>query len=737
MVSSTLDLRKLYETIYQQIGRVMDVTHFLIALKVPGSSALELPYHRQDGALFVNQKVPQGRSVTALVLERGLTLLFHTHAEYERYAQQSGVHQITLGPHQSKAKVWVPLNSGHRTIGVLTVQSPHDHAYRQDDVETLSIIAAQAAIAIENARLFGEQQTRVDELQKMEKALRESESSYRSLVELAPDMIYSLSAIDGTFTMLSPAFETITGETAEKWIGRSFLELIHPDDVQLASERFRQTLRNEIPPPYELRIRSRSGDYLVGEFRSIPKRENGRVVEKIGIARDISDRKRMEEVLRESQERYRDLALHDGLTNLPNRTLLYDRVDQALRRAHRDSSSVALLLMDLDRFKEINDTFGHHYGDLLLQQVAERLDNLVRESDTVARLGGDEFAVLLPNATESEAVAATNRVLGIFSRPVDLEGHAFDVDASIGIAMYPQHGADVPALLKRADVAMYAAKRARRGFALYNASQEQQNPARLLLVGELRHAIEHGELVLHFQPGIHLSTGRVEYVEALLRWQHPTHGLVAPEHFIPLAEETGLIRALTQWVLGQATRQCALWQAAQHDFQVSVNLAAGSLLDQPLLDSIDDLISVSDVSPGWLRLEITEGAMMTCFDHAAQSFTRLHDLGLTMCIDNFGSGYSSVEHLRQLPINVVKLDRSLLAGIRGDEAVRRNAAAAIDLCHHLGSQGVAEGIEDGETSALLAAMGCEVGQGFYLGRPMTAAKISELLVERVSVERVG
>ncbi len=427
---------------------------------------------------------------------------------------------------------------------------------------------------------------------------------------------------------------------------------------------------------------------------------------------------------RRAEEALRHQALHDALTGLPNRTLLHDRLEQALRATARDAGGLALLLFDLDRFKEVNDTLGHQVGDLLLQQVAARVRGAVRASDTVARLGGDEFAVLLPGADAAGAVAATHTLLAALAPPIALDGQALACTASIGIALAPTHGADVATVLRRADVAMYVAKRAGSGYAVYDPAHDQHSPARLTLETELRAALAAGALVLHYQPTVDVRSGRADRVEALVRWLHPQHGLIPPDQFIPLAEQTGLIVPLTQWVLETALAQCHAWEQAGRALGVAVNLSMRSLHDPGLPETIAWLMRRYAVPPQRLTLEITESALMADPAQAQTILLRLTALGVQLAIDDFGTGYSSLGYLKQLPVDAVKIDKSFVQNMghttTKDSAIVRSI---IDLGHNLGLAVVAEGVEDQATWQRLRAAGCDVAQGFYMSRPLPAAAL--------------
>ncbi len=420
-------------------------------------------------------------------------------------------------------------------------------------------------------------------------------------------------------------------------------------------------------------------------------------------------------------------ALHDALTNLPNRSLMLTRLYEALRTAQSMGTSVALVLMDLDRFKEVNDTLGHHCGDLLLLHVGAHVSAALRTSDTVARLGGDEFAVLLPETDGDGALTAVEKIRAALAAPMLLDGRLFDVRSSIGVALYPDHGVDAQTLLRCADVAMYAAKRSGSGYAVYDAMHDEHSPARLMLESELRQAIVNGDLVLHYQPEIDVRGGRIDRVESLVRWPHPVRGLVPPDQFIPLAEEIGLITALTQWVLETALRQCQEWTRAGYRLGVAVNLSMRTLHDASFPDTVVWLLRRYEVDPALLTLEITESALMAKPAQAQAVLTRLAALGVHIAIDDFGTGYSSLAYLKHLPVDEIKIDRSFVRGMTADAKDTAIVASINSLSHHLGLRVVAEGVETATEWDILAALGCDLVQGYHVSRPLPAAHLEEWL----------
>jgi diguanylate cyclase (GGDEF)-like protein len=423
--------------------------------------------------------------------------------------------------------------------------------------------------------------------------------------------------------------------------------------------------------------------------------------------------------LRAERSNTRHLQAHDLLTGLPNRAVLHDRLAQSLLAAQRKEGCVALLVIDLDRFKDINDALGHDYGDLLLAQLGPRLRTPLRESDTVARLGGDEFAVLLPQVLDlNAALLVAERIQQSLHLPFDVHGMSLAVEASIGVVVSPEHGDDVRTLFQRADVAMYVAKDNGVGIAAYERSLDDHSPERAALLGDLRRALEENELVLHYQPQSSLETGALSGVEALVRWDHPAYGLLTPERFLPLAERTGLVHALTKYVLNVAMGDCRRWYDTGICLPVAVNLSARTLMDAGFSRDVEQVLSYWGVPAELLVLEITESALMADPARARDLLIDLSALGVQISIDDFGTGYSSLTCLRTLPVDELKIDRSFVT----DMLVASNDAfivrSVVRLGHDLGLRVVAEGIEDEQTRDALAGLGCDVGQGYGLGMPV-------------------
>src|SRR3954447_18977851 len=431
-------------------------------------------------------------------------------------------------------------------------------------------------------------------------------------------------------------------------------------------------------------------------------------------------------------------ALHDALTGLPNRDLFRDRIEQAIRQSRRSGETAVVMIMDLDHFKEINDTLGHHMGDLLLEEVSRRIGGALREADTVARLGGDEFGVLLPSVgTAQDAAIVAQQLLMELREPFVLEGMRLEIDASVGIALHPVHGDDVEALQQRADIAMYSAKQSGRGYAIFEPELDRHSPRRLALAGGMRSAINDGEITLYYQPKAELRTSRIGRGEALCRWNHPEVGIVGPSELRPIAEQTGLNTPLTSFVLDSALRQIREWRDEGIELSIAVNLSARSFLDTHLAVEIPRLLSRWGVDASQLELEITESMLMTDPARAEATLDRLSQIGLTLSVDDFGTGYSSLANLKRLPVDVIKIDKSFVMEMAVDASDAAIVRSTIDLAHNLGLRVVAEGVESEDAWRHLEALGCDWAQGYYLSRPLPADAATRLIRDRGAAREVA
>ena len=422
-------------------------------------------------------------------------------------------------------------------------------------------------------------------------------------------------------------------------------------------------------------------------------------------------------------------AKYDGLTSLPNRVMLVERLAQKITQAARDNTSFAVMLMDLDRFKEVNDTLGHEFGDVLLKEVGQRLLETVRPDDIVARLGGDEYVVVLHDLKRCDVAQIAEKVIAALEQPFPIDQQSIDVSASLGVTLFPDHGQTPSTLLREADIAMYVAKRRGGGFALYSPEQEKISRDDLSLKGELREAIHGNQLVLHFQPKIDHRQHRVMGFEALVRWAHPQHGFMPPDKFIPLSEQAGLIGALTRWVLKAALYQLADLHAQGHRLSMAVNLSACNLHDPRLVDNVVALLQETGISPQYLVLEITEGAVMSSPSDGIRNLHRLGDAGVSLAIDDFGTGYSSLAYLKQLPVDELKIDKSFVMNMHNDDNDAVIVRSTIDLAHNLGLKVTAEGVENRDTWEILTMLGCDTSQGYFMSKPQSAEHLSQWLVE--------
>jgi diguanylate cyclase (GGDEF)-like protein/PAS domain S-box-containing protein len=522
---------------------------------------------------------------------------------------------------------------------------------------------------------------------------------------------------------VNDGFCSIYGASREQLIGESVAAFgIVEEQQDIVTDLLHHAFERR-PFEAEATARRRDGSEFEAALQIVPVEDAGALTHWVAFVRDITDEKRQLLMLRHQ-------ATHDVLTNLPNRNFLVERLDKAIENARRTSAAVALLLMDLDRFREVNDTFGHQFGDLLLTQVAARLRNLCRSGDTVARLGGDEFAIVIPNAGDASSVGASaRRLLQGLQEPFAIEKHMLEVGASIGIALYPAHGTDARTLLRRADVAMYAAKSKQAGYAIHSDEFESRSPEELSLVVEMRRAIEQNEFELYYQPKLHLRTGLVTRAEVLIRWNHPQRGLLAPAAFIGLAERTGIIRSITDWVFDHAMRQAKAWHELGAPLHLAINVSPRSLQEQTLPAKVHGLLSKWQMDPRVLKLEITESSIMADPAHALAILSLLQGLGVQLSIDDFGTGYSSLSHLRQLPVDEIKIDRSFVLGMTSSAADASIVRTVVDLAHNLGKQVCAEGIENAETWTLLKELGCDLAQGYWISRPVPAAAMYQWLVD--------
>lgn len=617
----------------------------------------------------------------------------------------------------------------HRQRSRQGIKEIREVVYRRGNGERLFVLVATTPILDESGVMTSTlaMVTDITGRVKAEENLRASERLFRSLFNESPAG-QILSSSDRRILAVNRAFCKMTGYTEAEILERSWSAITPPDDEAGIYASFERLWSGELNTmQIERRYLRKDGSVLWGQVSVARVADDlGRAQYVIDQIQDISDRI-------EAQETLEHQALHDALTGLPNRVLARDRLDQATLLARRQQTQVALLIIDLDHFKEVNDTFGHQAGDQLLRQVGERFTAELRETDTVARLGGDEFAIVLLSTDADGARLVADKLLAVLERPFIVEGQALDVGASIGIAVYPDHADTADSMLRRSDIAMYVAKRSRRTHATYSRDHDEPGDSRLALMAQLRHAINAGGLTLHYQPIANLQQGgRVERLEALVRWQRPGRGLVPPSDFIAFAEQTGLIQPLTQWVLVTALRQCSAWNRDGHRLGVSVNISMRNLLDPQLPESVMQILEASSAKPGWLTLEITESTIMAESARTMETLQRLRALGIRLSIDDFGTGYSSLAYLHRLPVHEMKIDQSFISGLISDETSSAIVRAAVDLGHKLQLEVVAEGIEDSATWRRAREDQIDHGQGYYLARPLASDAVIGWLSQRAA-----
>ncbi|MGB8339737.1 MAG: EAL domain-containing protein [Burkholderiales bacterium] len=412
------------------------------------------------------------------------------------------------------------------------------------------------------------------------------------------------------------------------------------------------------------------------------------------------------------------LAYEDSLTGLSNRAMFNDRLEEAVKLAKRKGFPLSIFMLDLDRFKYVNDTLGHSVGDQVLKEVALRLRRLLRASDTLARLGGDEFAIILPSVDPERVNTVAHKILRTLEAPIIIEDQPIDVSASIGIANYPEHGDDTHTLLRRADASMYAAKRNKTGFTIYNPGLDEHGREQLTLLGEIRNAVELNQLELYYQPKIDLKQARITAVEALVRWHHPERGFVPPNDFIPFAEQTGCIKLITRWVIDAAMKQCSVWHAQGLVLKVSINISARDLLDKDLLPNISAAIATYRIPAAFICFEVTESALMEDPLHARETLQQLHELGVNLSIDDYGTGYSSLAYIKKLAVDELKIDRAFVSGMDSDAQNSAIVRSTIELGHNLGMSVVAEGVETERELNELKRFGCDYAQGYWISKPL-------------------
>jgi diguanylate cyclase (GGDEF)-like protein/PAS domain S-box-containing protein len=705
IAAANLDLRGV-------MGLICDRT--LELTRADGSSILLLEndelVHRA-GTGFMSDRVGEGLSLegtfcgTAYVNNRSAICDdSDTLARFSARARKRGLRSMVV----------VPLRHGELNVGVLTVLSRSPNAFTEQDLETLELLSVVLSAAISLA------------------AEVEALSRFRTVFEGAS---FGIATIDSAGHALeaNPALEQMLGYTAAELETISLAEICHPDDQAAGLGLFRELMEGKRDSfQFQKRYYRKDGKLIWSQNRAVLQRDSeGNPNACITMFESITERKLAEAALTDQSALNEHQALHDSLTGLPNRSMFSNRIEQALHVARCDGGRLAVLMIDLDRFKDINDSLGHHIGDELLKEIAGRLQSSVRASDTVARLGGDEFGLLLPSQSDqADMVAIVDKIRRAVEQPILLGDLLLSAETTVGVSRFPEDGSDVRVLIRHADSALWAAKDSGSGHAFYDADLDKHDPGRLTLLGELRRGLDREELVLYYQPKARLANGEVTSVEALVRWIHPERGLIPPDEFIPLAEQTGLIKPLTLYVLNAALRQVCTWRQEGRPLSVAVNLSWRNLHDLDFPDQVEELLLKWQADPGMLELEITESAMLTDPNRSQVVLNRLAAMGFRLSIDDFGTGYTSLGHLKRLPVGEIKIDRSFVTHMAANSDDAVIVHALVDLARNLGLDVVAEGIETRETWDRLRALGCTLAQGYYLSPPLPADELAEWLDRR-------
>ncbi|MYM33703.1 EAL domain-containing protein [Duganella sp. FT94W] len=598
---------------------------------------------------------------------------------------------------------------------------------REELLKTVENALQKRRLAVDNERITSK--------------LENSEKMYRYLVDSSPDIIYTLNH-EGKITFVNDRVQQLLGYSREELIGRHYSVLVHDEDQERARYAFNERRVDErASRNVELRLKCNTGAGVERTFNNtlmtialnaigmhVPDHDT-RTREffgTYGVARDITDRKRAEEVI--SYQAY-----HDILTDLPNRMLFKDRLGLAVIQAKRKLTELAVMFIDLDRFKLVNDTLGHVKGDELLQQVAARLKDCLRRGDTLARQGGDEFTIVLPELRDREdAKAIADKFLESLQRPFDLDGHEVHISASIGIAVYPTDGETIDELLRHADIAMYQVKAlGKNGHSFYHNSMLDVSHQKIALEQALRKALEHNELEMYFQPQVDVATGRIVGAEGLMRWNHPQRGLLSAGEFLPFAEDNGLMLPISDWMLGALCRDLVQWNAAGGEaLRLSLNLSPQYLDRGDFFEKMRGALTRYGISPAQIEVEITENICIRNPQYAIEQLNKLCQLGVSVAIDDFGTGYSSLSYLHRFPIHTIKIDQSFVKEIHDEGGHYPVILAIISIARGLGLHLVAEGVETAVQARYLEANGCSTMQGYLYHRPMSLNCFIEVLQEQ-------
>jgi diguanylate cyclase (GGDEF)-like protein/PAS domain S-box-containing protein len=689
--------------IHKVLGEILPAQNFSVVLRDDAGAGMAFAYH-EDELEPAAHSVPQAHSLVHYVIRTNRSLLA-TPEVFNRLVAGGEVDPIEV---PLAAWLGTPLSDGDHALGALVVKTyangPHFGARELELLEMASRHVGQAVARRHSIE-----------------ALEESEARFRALAENAPCAIFILQA--GELWFANEAAHELTGYSIEDFEHHELWDVVHPDDRERVMQCGADLRGAQLPVRYVVNVLRKDGQQRWVDFSASVLTYRGRPAI-MGVGLDITERKL-------ADARIETLAYHDALTGLPNRRLLHDRMGVAMAQAHRRGKRLGVLYLDLDDFKDVNDSLGHQAGDELLKAVAERLARAMRGDDTVARVGGDEFVVLLTQiADATQAALIGQKILALLKAPVLVGERELFVNGSMGIAMYPEDGTDSESLLKNADAALYRAKeRGRDNCQLYTLSLHTAAMTRLDMEGGLRRALERDELFLEYQPALDLVSDQVHGVEALLRWRHPVHGVLPPADFLPLAESSSVIVPMGWWVLVTACSQVRAWQQLGHpDLTVAVNIAARQFYDPGFVRHVTDVLAESGLRASCLELELTETQAMQNPEATARILTELSQLGVRISIDDFGTGYSSLSYLKRLPIHALKVDKSFVEGIAtaaGDAAI---ATAIIRLAHTLNLSVQAEGVETSEQLEVLSQQACDRIQGFLYSKPLGIAACEAFLI---------
>jgi diguanylate cyclase (GGDEF)-like protein/PAS domain S-box-containing protein len=719
-VTTTASLEELFQLIHRTIKKILYAENFFVALIDPATEILSVQFW-VDKYDPIPAPFKMGRSLSAHVFRNGEPMLL-SNDDVNRIIAAGEVESVG-----TDSPIWlgVPLKTPAGTIGVLVVQDyERSDTYTERDVELLASVADQIAIAIERKRA--------------EEALRLSQERFQLVTQATNDAVWDWNLFSDEMWW-NDGIQKIFGYTREEMGGdiQTWTKLIHPEDAERVTRDLHQHIdTGKANWSAEYRFCRKDGTYAhVIDRGYVVYDDDEMPVRMIGSMMDVTERKSLEEQLTHQ-------ALHDPLTNIANRALFQNRVDHALAKLPRSSSKLAVLFLDLDNFKAVNDSLGHAAGDKLLVAVAERLQDCLRTTDTPARLGGDEFAVLCESVHRiDEAVMIAERILAVFQQPFMIDGKETFVGTSIGIAASSDIAVTSEELLRNADLAMYLAKSQGKGhYVVFEPKMHEALMERIELEDDLRRGIEQEEFVIHYQPILDLSSNDMLGMEALVRWVHPRYGMLSPMKFIPLAEETNLIVPLGEWILAEACRQVQQWRDrydGQMDFSVTVNISIRQFQQKELVDMVSGALSNSGLPARCLILEITESFMMQDTEATIVKLQLLRDLGVRLAIDDFGTGYSSLSYLQRFPIDILKIDKSFIDKLGQGSEGNAVARAIIMMGDSLNLKTIAEGIEHPEQIAELQSLGCGAGQGYHFARPLTTDDMDRFLVEHAPAALLG